>query len=188
MRAAEELFTAGRFHEIKMDDVAKRAGVGKGTIYRYFSDKDDLFRQVAEAGHEALCVLVESSGGGAAEFETALRQVCAAVGEFFVRRSRVWQMMQTEERRLIRHRWHGREDWLRRRQRLLLAVAGVLKRGAAERRLRSDIPVESLAAILLGMLRSGSIPMGGGPTLGSEQVLALFLRGAARSRGKEAAR
>jgi hypothetical protein len=97
-------------------------------------------------------------------------------------------MMQTEERRLIRHRGHGREDWLRRRQRLLLAVAGVLKRGAAERRLRSDIPVESLAAILLGMLRSGSIPMGGGPTLGSEQVLALFLRGAARSRGKEAAR
>ncbi|OGV65651.1 MAG: hypothetical protein A3K19_28580 [Lentisphaerae bacterium RIFOXYB12_FULL_65_16] len=188
MRAAEELFTAGRFHEIKMEDIAKRAGVGKGTIYRYFSDKDDLFHQVALAGHEALCALVESRGGPSEEFDVALRNVCAAVGDFFVSRIRVWQMMQTEERRLTRHRGHCRENWMQRRQRLLLALASVLKRGVAEGRLRSDVAVESLAAMLLGMLRSATGAMGGGPVLTSDQVMDLFLRGAVVPRGKEAAR
>ena len=47
MRAAERLFHNRRFHEVTLEEVAEAAQVGKGTIYRYFADKDDLFFQVA---------------------------------------------------------------------------------------------------------------------------------------------
>src|SRR2546423_13192769 len=43
VRAAAEVFARRDFHLVLMDDVAARAGVGKGTLYRYFPTKDELF-------------------------------------------------------------------------------------------------------------------------------------------------
>ncbi|MCD6496685.1 MAG: TetR/AcrR family transcriptional regulator [Deltaproteobacteria bacterium] len=40
MNAVEHLFRNRRFHEVTLDEVAKEAQVGKGTIYRFFSDND----------------------------------------------------------------------------------------------------------------------------------------------------
>src|SRR5205085_2428257 len=37
------LFGTQRFHEVRMDDIAAEAGVGKGTLYRYFNDKEELY-------------------------------------------------------------------------------------------------------------------------------------------------
>ena len=59
MKAAEHLFTNRRFHEITLDQVARAAGVGKGTIYLHFADKDDLFFQVATSGFTQLCEIIE---------------------------------------------------------------------------------------------------------------------------------
>jgi len=43
LEAAARVFSGRPFHEVLIDDVATAAGVGKGTIYRYFPTKDDLF-------------------------------------------------------------------------------------------------------------------------------------------------
>jgi len=43
LRAAAELFAERAFHRVLMDEVAQRAEVGKGTLYRYFETKQDLF-------------------------------------------------------------------------------------------------------------------------------------------------
>src|SRR5262249_34227720 len=37
-----------RFHEVRMEDIAAAAAVGKGTLYRYFKDKDELFLALLE--------------------------------------------------------------------------------------------------------------------------------------------
>jgi AcrR family transcriptional regulator len=47
MDAAIDAFVASGYAETRLTDVAARAGVVKGTIYRYFATKDDLFRAVA---------------------------------------------------------------------------------------------------------------------------------------------
>jgi AcrR family transcriptional regulator len=44
--AALEEFTAQGFTSAKLDDVAVRAGIGKGTIYLYFDSKESLFEEV----------------------------------------------------------------------------------------------------------------------------------------------
>lgn len=44
--AALEEFTAQGFTATKLDDVAVRAGIGKGTIYLYFDSKESLFEEV----------------------------------------------------------------------------------------------------------------------------------------------
>ena len=40
LEAAAQLFATHRYHEVRMEDVAAEAGVAKGTIYRYFKDKE----------------------------------------------------------------------------------------------------------------------------------------------------
>ena len=44
--AALEVFAQKGFAAAKLEEIARRAGVSKGTLYLYFADKEDLFRAV----------------------------------------------------------------------------------------------------------------------------------------------
>lgn len=44
--AALALFAARGFAATRLDDIARAAGIGKGTIYLYYPTKEDLFRAV----------------------------------------------------------------------------------------------------------------------------------------------
>jgi AcrR family transcriptional regulator len=46
LAAALEEFSVGGFAATRLDDVARRAGIAKGTIYLYFSDKETLFQEL----------------------------------------------------------------------------------------------------------------------------------------------
>jgi len=58
VRAALELIAENGFHGAPMAMIAERAGVGAGTIYRYFENKDvmimELFRELEERSHQIL--------------------------------------------------------------------------------------------------------------------------------------
>ncbi len=45
MEAAVDVFSGKLFHQVKMDEIASRACVGKGTLYLYFDSKEELFRR-----------------------------------------------------------------------------------------------------------------------------------------------
>lgn len=50
--AAIKVFFEKGFHKAKMEDIAKEAGVGKGTIYEYFESKKDLFQEMIKCSIE----------------------------------------------------------------------------------------------------------------------------------------
>lgn len=50
MAAALDVFVERGFAATKLDDVAARAGVSKGTLYLYFSSKEELFKAVIQQG------------------------------------------------------------------------------------------------------------------------------------------
>lgn len=60
--AALDVFAEKGFAAAKLDEIARRAGVSKGTLYLYFSDKQELFRAVVRSAvvpnMEALTVAV----------------------------------------------------------------------------------------------------------------------------------
>jgi AcrR family transcriptional regulator len=179
-RAAEELFTSRRFHETTLDDVARQAGVGKGTIYRYFKDKDDLFFQTAVHGVDQLCDLLDKAVPGGAPFPRQLLVACEQISAFFHKRRPLFRVMQSEEFRMRWCRGELRSRWMGHRRRMASAVANVLRMGIEEGALRGDVPAELLTSILLGMLRahardSAEMPgESGNPRI----VVDLFLRGA----------
>src|SRR5215469_4031807 len=46
LAAALQEFSARGFAAARLDDVAERAGIAKGTIYLYFADKETLFQEL----------------------------------------------------------------------------------------------------------------------------------------------
>jgi AcrR family transcriptional regulator len=50
LNAALKLFAEGGYEPTTVDEIAARAGIGKGTIYLYFENKEQIFLAVIEAG------------------------------------------------------------------------------------------------------------------------------------------
>lgn len=48
MEAAVKVFSEQGFYKAKVETIAEVAGIGKGTIYEYFSSKKDLFLEMVE--------------------------------------------------------------------------------------------------------------------------------------------
>ena len=62
--AALEVFAAKGFAAAKLDDIARRAGISKPTLYLYFETKEEIFRAVARAAVASLLQALESQAEG----------------------------------------------------------------------------------------------------------------------------
>ncbi len=83
--AALELFVEKGFAATRLEDVAARAGVSKGTLYLYFDSKEALFKAVIQEGIvpvlEQGADLVDSYQGSSAELlRTLIREWWLRVG------------------------------------------------------------------------------------------------------------
>jgi len=61
LAAALEEFAARGFAATRLDDVARRAGVAKGTIYLYFRDKESLFQELVRTMLSPLVGAIEAA-------------------------------------------------------------------------------------------------------------------------------
>ena len=70
LKAAREIFFRDGFADTNLDEIAKRAEVGKGTLYRHFESKVELYVAVLAAGgaafDEAMRAAVEAGDGALA--------------------------------------------------------------------------------------------------------------------------
>jgi AcrR family transcriptional regulator len=179
MEAAEKLFRNRRIHEITLDEIAQKAGVGKGTIYLYFTDKDDLFFQVATSGFDELCELV----GRKVNLDDSIREqllgVCTSICDYFEARLEMFLVIQAQDVRMATCKESLRERWLRHRTKLVESVAAVLQRGVSAGEIRGDVSAGILAQILFGMLRTRNVDLRGMPTeeRGIEMIVDLFCVG-----------
>lgn len=145
--AGLEVFVEKGFAASRLDDVAARAGVSKGTVYLYFKSKEALFKAVIEAGMtpaiEALEAVAAESDKPAPE---VLRRYMAAC----------WRMMsETSLGDLMKlqvaesHNFPEVTQWfhdaiVRRAQK---ATAGIIEAGIARGEFR-PIPLDTAADIV----------------------------------------
>jgi len=81
LNAALDEFAARGFAATRLDDVASRAGVAKGTIYLYFRDKESLFQELVRTLLSPIVgTLIDARMG-----DLPVRAVGEAVADLFVR-------------------------------------------------------------------------------------------------------
>lgn len=89
--SAENLFSEKDFHEVKMEEIAKNANVGKGTIYTYFKSKEDLLFKCLmhnlEDHHKKFSEVVNTDK----DFKTTLKDAFDFMFDFFKRKSALIQ-------------------------------------------------------------------------------------------------
>ena len=76
LAAALETFVERGYAATRLDDVAKRAGVTKGTLYLYFPNKEELFKAVVRA---ALVPTLERVAEAAAQAQVPIATVMAGL-------------------------------------------------------------------------------------------------------------
>ncbi len=155
LRAAEKLFASGRFHEITLDDICREAGVGKGTIYRYFEDKKDLYHQVILAGVDDLVESVRAIAEQEPEPPDGLREVARSMAEFFRRRRPLFGLMHGEQIRGSMRKGKLRKHWHAKNEKIVDVVAGFIKQGMHRGVYRTALGAKTAAWMLMGMIRTG---------------------------------
>jgi AcrR family transcriptional regulator len=73
MESAGELFAERHYHEVRMDDIAEKAGVAKGTLYLHFKDKEALYLGLIIDGMTRLAHRIEEALNESLDAEDKLR-------------------------------------------------------------------------------------------------------------------
>ncbi len=153
LEAASGLFGSSGYDAVQMDEVARAAGVGKPTLYRYFGSKEELFLEVLGEVLQRLQLGLE---------EVAARPLPPTASLALMMRTLVDTLARhTEPLRLIAGDDPGLAHRLRaafrnRRRPILDALRRVLERGVASGDFR-PLDLEVTPALLLGMIRGGLI-------------------------------
>jgi AcrR family transcriptional regulator len=149
LRAAEVIFTRRDFHEVLMEDVAQECGVGKGTLYRYFPSKRELYLAVMFEGIEGLrddlSAALAQPGAPAEKIECIVRCI---LRHFWDRRF-FFALIHRNEHRAEDP--EGRE-WQRRRAEIVDIVQHTLEEAVAAGQMRR-MNARIAAEMLLGMVR-----------------------------------
>jgi AcrR family transcriptional regulator len=150
LAAAAELFAAQPFHKVLLSDVAEAAEVGKGTLYIYFKNKDDLYLSVLYSGFDQLVARLQ--GRLDQDRFGPWEDLEAAVGEivrFAYRNPYMFELMRTV-------RWSdvlGDDRWKIKRGELKALVESIIRRGIAGDVFCDSHP-ELTARFIPGMVRS----------------------------------
>jgi len=134
--ALEEFATCG-FAATRLDDVARRAGVAKGTIYLYFRDKEALFQELVRT----MLSPVVGAIAAADMVDVPARKIAETIADLFVheifgtRRKDVIRLIITEG-----WRFPKLADFYYREviERVTAALRALLSRAVARGELRSD--------------------------------------------------
>jgi AcrR family transcriptional regulator len=148
LEAAAKLFGRQRFHEVRMDDIALEAEVGKGTLYRYFSDKDELYLALLERAARQVTDRLRTNMALAAGPEAKLEAVVGTVLGFFDEQPHVFDLIQRAEMlRGFNMPWQSARDEITR------IVTGVFAEAKASGRFAVADP-EMSALMLMGGMRA----------------------------------
>ncbi len=94
--AALDVFHEKGFHPAKVDEIAERAGVGKGTLYRYFTNKEKLFNELLQVRLQELEEKATAVLDGDDDVLTMITKYLRIYFEFFDRNNRLYRLIVQE--------------------------------------------------------------------------------------------
>ncbi|MGB1719621.1 MAG: TetR/AcrR family transcriptional regulator [Candidatus Latescibacterota bacterium] len=182
LEEAARLFSSQRFDEVLMDDIAQSAGVAKGTLYTYFSDKEELYFAVIFEGISRLNQQVLEKASSQKDPEKKLRDIVHSIVSFVAQNGFFYKLLSIEDSKSNTGKSVNRERWREERKIQLEAIESVLMAGHSEGSFRvCDSFVE--AAILRDMVRSTVINASGKLSVDEmvDVIMRIFIDGIRRT-------
>jgi len=96
VQTAARLFSEQPFHKVRLDDVADAAGVGKGTVYIYFKNKEELYYSLVFDGFIELVQKVQTEvSAPAPDNATRLRMIVKQMVDHAVEHPQFFDVLRT---------------------------------------------------------------------------------------------
>jgi AcrR family transcriptional regulator len=83
LQAAEEVFSRRGYIEATLDEIIKVADTGKGTVYKYFGNKENLFYTLVESKHNILMQEFWKIAQSTADVESKIHAYLEDLDAFF---------------------------------------------------------------------------------------------------------
>ena len=75
LMAAVEVFTRRGYNNVRMEEIAETAGIGKGTLYEYFDSKMQLFNEMIIKSWEEYSNSLTADSIHELNFEESIREI-----------------------------------------------------------------------------------------------------------------
>lgn len=184
IEAAARVFATRGYSSTLMAEIAAEAGIGKGTIYEYFSSKEDLFFSVfewfVETTQAEAKVSISALGGSASERLKALNDALLRSWlDMLDMYSLVMEFWSASASSKMRQRFKQafREGYRDFRQ----IVSALLRDGIETGEFQPEVDAESVAAALVGawdaLLLQAWFDKGFDPLTTSKRFLAVLING-----------
>lgn len=149
LKAAVKVFAKKGFHETKVSEIARAAGVADGTIYLYFKNKDDVLISVFEENIDQLSVRLREDLGALPDTASKIRHIVRSqLGVIRARRdlAEVLSVTLRQSNRFLRQFAAPKfSDYLD-------IIAEVIEVGQKDGEVRKDVAPRVVARALFGAL------------------------------------
>jgi AcrR family transcriptional regulator len=97
LAAAARLFAGNHFHAVRMEDIAVEAEVGKGTLYRYFRDKEELYLALLDRAARQMQGRISEVAERGLEPVAKLEALVDSIFDFFDEQPHIFELIQQAE-------------------------------------------------------------------------------------------
>jgi AcrR family transcriptional regulator len=175
LQCASSVFSERPYHEVLTDEISTRLGVGKGTLYRYFSSKEELYFATIVHGLQGMRSAIVEVVAPELPLERIIENLTRTVIGYFWERRDFFVLLHRHEPKLDPSE---RADWQQQREEVVDLVAARL---AEEMKRRGVAGLDARLAVemLFGMIRSVCMYRGESDRIDdlTRQVTQVFLRG-----------
>jgi AcrR family transcriptional regulator len=177
LEAASRIFAEKEFHQVLIDDVAARAGVGKGTVYRYFRTKEELYFETILQAFDGLSATLTAAVSAETSPSRKLERIVREGLQFSWQRRHLLSLLQNDERRFAMREGELRE----RRDRMMGIVQRVILEGIERREFRG-VDARIAAELFRGMIRAANCFRSDEDSLDDlvAEIIGIFTRGVVR--------
>ncbi len=148
LKVASRVFAEHDYHSVSMDQVATTARVGKGTLYRYFDSKEDLYLTLLDSALLLLTDRLEQEEQAGLSPDQTLSRMVGAIVETFHQHLSSFRVLNRETGRLLVRK---RQIFQERRRRMVASLRRALERGMALgvfRKMDADV----VPSLVIGMV------------------------------------
>lgn len=93
--AASELFASRPFHEVRLEDIASLARVGKGTVYLYWSSKEEVYLAIVRRGFTRVLEQIDEQLPGEGGAWEKIHAVIRGLVDFAYKHPGVYRVMRS---------------------------------------------------------------------------------------------
>lgn len=155
LEAAAELFSTKHYHEVMMDDVAKLISVAKGTVYNYFTSKEELYFTIMHTRMENLLLLLKQKIESEQSSIDSLRAFVVHLFMFMMKHRKFFLIYQKET---LNKQNSFCEDMLLLEKQMKLMIMQIISRGEKEsvfRKVDEQFAISLIFGSIYGAVQRG---------------------------------